>query len=131
MAIKALKSKRDLEDFTESQKQEIMKRDNYSCVFCGRGREHGVELQVDYIKPRDQGGKATIENGETLCAQHNFQKKNHRQTELVKDFSFNYVRQQKLTMIISWRIFVDKFLKSTRKTMLTAQIVWEKITKTR
>ncbi len=88
MAIKALKRKEaGLEgDFTELQKQEIMKRDSYRCVFCGRGREHGVELQVGYIKPKDQGGKATIDNGVTLCAQHNFQKKNYSQTESGKRF---------------------------------------------
>ncbi len=78
--------KRDLEDFTPAQKEEIMKRDNYRCVVCGRGRENGVELQVDHIKPKDQGGKATINNGETLCAQHNFQKKNYKQTESGKRF---------------------------------------------
>jgi predicted restriction endonuclease len=75
---------KELEDFSEAQKQEIMKRDNYRCVVCGRRREEGVELQVDHIKPKDQGGKATIENGETLCAQHNYLKKNFKQTESEK-----------------------------------------------
>jgi len=54
--------KRELEDFTAAQKEAIMKRDNYCCVVCGRSKENGVELQVDHIKPKDQGGKATIEN---------------------------------------------------------------------
>jgi len=64
--------KRELEDFTSAQKEAIMKRDNYRCVICGRGKESGIELQVDHIRPKDQGGRAEIENGETLCAQHNF-----------------------------------------------------------
>ena len=63
-----------------------MKRDNFRCVVCGRGEKDGVELQVDHIKPKDQGGQASIENGETLCAQHNFQKKNYKQTESGKRF---------------------------------------------
>jgi len=74
----------ELEDFTEQQKREILERDEYRCVVCGRGRAEGVELQVDHIKPKDQGGKATIENGQTLCAQHNFIKKNLNATETGK-----------------------------------------------
>lgn len=29
---------RELEDFTQEQKEIIMKRDGYRCVICGRGR---------------------------------------------------------------------------------------------
>jgi len=75
---------RKLEDFTQKQKEEILKRDGYRCVVCGKGRADDVELQVDHIIPKDKGGKATIENGQTLCAPHNFQKKNHDQTEMLK-----------------------------------------------
>jgi hypothetical protein len=75
---------RILEDFTAAQKAEILKRDNYRCVICGRGRDAGVELQVDHIKAKDFGGQAIIENGQTLCAQHNFKKKNYKQTETGK-----------------------------------------------
>jgi predicted restriction endonuclease len=72
---------RDLEDFTAEQKKKILERDNYRCVICGKGRAGGVELHVDHIKPKDKGGKATIENGQTLCSTHNFRKKNYSQTE--------------------------------------------------
>ena len=48
---KAVK-RRDLEDFTPTQKSQILKRDGYKCVICGRGLEDGVELQVDHIKPK-------------------------------------------------------------------------------
>ena len=68
--------KRELEDFTAAQKEAILKRDGYKCVICGRGEKDGVELHVDHIKPKDLGGEATIENGQTLCSQHNFMKKN-------------------------------------------------------
>ena len=67
---------RNLEDFSAAQKAKILKRDGYKCVICGRGKKEGVDLQVDHIKPKDFGGEATIENGQTLCAQHNFIKKN-------------------------------------------------------
>jgi len=76
--------KRDLEDFPESMKKKILKRDDYRCVICGRGRKEGVDLHVDHIKPKDFGGKATLENGQTLCGQHNMLKKNFKQTETGK-----------------------------------------------
>ena len=77
-------TKRDLEDFTPAQKKQILDKDSYRCVVCGKGLKDGVTLHVDHIKAKDHNGKATIENGQTLCAQHNFQKKNSGQTEIGK-----------------------------------------------
>ncbi len=79
-----LQSQRLLEDFTSNQKKFILERDGYKCVICGRGRENGIELHIDHIKPKEFGGQATVENGQTLCAQHNFQKKTLKQTETGK-----------------------------------------------
>ncbi|HPP87875.1 MAG TPA: HNH endonuclease signature motif containing protein [bacterium] len=76
--------KRDLEDFTPEQKKIILERDGFKCVVCGRGRKDGVELHVDHIKPKEFDGKSKIENGQTLCAQHNFMKKTLKQTETGK-----------------------------------------------
>ena len=56
----------------------------HKCVICGKGKKDGIDLHVDHIKPKDKGGKATIENGQTLCAPHNFRKKNYKQTETGK-----------------------------------------------
>lgn len=75
---------RNLEDFTPTLKKAIFERDNYRCVICGRGPEDGVDIHVDHIKPKDFEGKATFENGQTLCSQHNFLKKNFKQTETGK-----------------------------------------------
>ena len=74
----------ELEDFTPAQREQIFKRDDYRCVICGKGKRDGIEIQADHIKPKDLGGKATIENGQTLCATHNFRKKNLKQTETGK-----------------------------------------------
>lgn len=76
--------KRSLYDFDQKTKEAILKRDEYRCVVCGRGAAEGVELHVDHIKPKDKGGNAILENGQTLCARHNFQKKNLKQTETGK-----------------------------------------------
>jgi hypothetical protein len=69
-----LEGNKDLEDFTQSQKEIILKRDDYRCVICGKGKKDGVELHVDHIKPKDLGGAATLENGQTICYSH-FQEK--------------------------------------------------------
>lgn len=73
--VTMLVNKRELEDFTASQKRVILEKDNYKCVLCGKGKKDGVELHIDHIIPKDLGGKATIENGQVLCSQHNFLKK--------------------------------------------------------
>lgn len=77
---------RDLEDFNPAVKEAIFKRDGYKCVVCRRGREEGEELHADHIKPKDKGGRPTLENGQTLCGQHNYLKKNYNQTETGKRF---------------------------------------------
>lgn len=79
-------NKRILFEFTNSIKEEIFKRDGYKCVICGRGIADGVEIHADHKIPLDKGGSNTIENGQTLCSEHNFLKKNYSQTELGKRF---------------------------------------------
>jgi predicted restriction endonuclease len=118
--------KRDLEDFTSAQREAIMKRDNYRCVVCGRGTANGVELQVDHIKPKDQGGKATIENGETLCAQHNFLKKNFGQTEFGKLFFIHLYESAKKNNDKAMQNFVKQVLEVYEKNNVDGHIEWKK-----
>ena len=74
----------ELDDFTPAERELILERDGYKCVTCGLGRESGLELHIDHIKPRSLGGQGTLENGQTLCSRHNFIKKNYSQTETGK-----------------------------------------------
>ena len=76
----AVKQK-ELEDFTPEQKKQIFERDGYRCVQCGRRKDQGYELHADHRVPKDKGGKATVDNGQTLCSVCNFRKKNYGQTE--------------------------------------------------
>ncbi|MFQ5825605.1 MAG: HNH endonuclease [bacterium] len=76
----------ELFEFPPNVKEEIFKRDNYRCVVCGRGREDGVEIVADHIKPKDKGGTNDAENGQTLCTEHNLLKKNYSQTEAGKRY---------------------------------------------
>jgi len=75
-----------LEDFPDDVKDAIFKRDGCKCVVCGRGREDGVEICADHRKPKDKGGLSTVENGQTLCTEHNLIKKNYSQTEAGKRY---------------------------------------------
>lgn len=56
----------------------IMKRDNFSCVKCGKSpaKEPNVELHVDHIIPWSKGGETVYENLETLCSDCNLGKSN-------------------------------------------------------
>ena len=45
-------------------------------VKCGRGREDGVKLHVDHIKPVSRGGKSVMSNLQTLCEDCNCGKGN-------------------------------------------------------
>lgn len=76
----------ELWDFPPDIKEKIFKRDNYKCVVCGKGKAEGVELCADHIKPKDKGGDNTIDNGQTLCMEHNLIKKNYSQTETGKRY---------------------------------------------
>lgn len=87
----------ELFDFTHEQVEEIFKNDNYKCVVCGRGRKDGVEICADHIKPKDKGGSNTIDNGQTLCMEHNLLKKNYSQTEAGKRYFIKiYNRAKKI-----------------------------------
>ena len=118
--------KRELEDFSESDKEAIKKRDGYKCVICGLGPENGVELQVDHILPKDKGGRATIDNGQTLCAKHNFIKKNYGQTEMSKKLFVNMYNIAKRNGDERTKEFASAILEVYEKFEIDTHIVWKK-----
>jgi len=83
----------DLWDFPSNVKKAILKRDGYRCIVCRRGEKDGVELVVDHIKPKDKGGTNDIDNGQTLCMEHNLMKKNYSQTEAGKRYFIKIYKQ--------------------------------------
>ncbi|MEK6645974.1 MAG: HNH endonuclease [Candidatus Firestonebacteria bacterium] len=119
-------NQRDLEDFTSKQKEFILKRDGYKCVRCGRGKEDGIELQVDHIKSRYEGGKAIIENGQTLCSQHNFIKKHLKQTETGKKMFIRLYELAKSEKNKELIYFCDDVLKDYEKHNINGHIIWER-----
>jgi predicted restriction endonuclease len=76
----------ELFDFSPKVKEAIFKRDNYRCVVCGRGMQDGVEICADHRVPKDKGGNNSVDNGQTLCMEHNLMKKNYSQTEAGKRY---------------------------------------------
>ena len=117
---------RDLEDFTPEQKEEILKRDNYKCVICGKGKKDGIELQIDHIKPRYLGGKAVIENGQTLCAQHNFIKKSLKQTETGKKMFIRLYELARSEKNEELKKFCSDVLETYEKHNINGHIAWKK-----
>lgn len=61
---------------TRAMRYDVLRRDGFRCVRCGRGREDGVKLHVDHIKPVSRGGKSVMDNLQTLCEDCNCGKGN-------------------------------------------------------
>lgn len=89
----ALVQNRTLYEFSQKVKEHIFERDNYRCVVCGRGKRNGLEIHADHRKAFDRGGSNTLENGQTLCSEHNLLKKRYSQTEFGKKFLIKIYRE--------------------------------------
>ncbi|MCA6070873.1 MAG: HNH endonuclease [Endomicrobium sp.] len=118
-------TKKALDNFTQKQKDDILKRDGYKCVICGKGINDGCELHVDHIKPRDKGGKSTMENGQTLCSQHNFLKKNLNETETGKKMYIRLYELAKKENNEELIKFTADILKVYDKHGINGHIVWK------
>ena len=81
---------------------------------------------MDHIKPKDFGGKATIENGQTLCAQHNFQKKNLKQTETGKKMFIRLYELSKKENYNNLKNFCEEILEVYQKHEINCHIKWKK-----
>lgn len=53
-------------------RQNILKRDNYSCVYCGANQRN--DLTIDHVIPQSKGGKNTWDNLVTACFKCNNKK---------------------------------------------------------
>ena len=80
-------------DFSPDIKEKIFERDKNRCVVCGKGVKDGVEIHADHIRSKNKGGDNSIDNGQTLCTQHNNIKKNYSQTEAGKKYFIKIYEQ--------------------------------------
>jgi len=116
--------KRELEDFTPALKQAIFERDGFKCVICGKGKKDGMEVHADHIMPKDFGGKATFNNGQTLCSQHNFLKKNFKQTETGKKMFIRLYELAKSINDLALVKFCTEVLEVYERNGINGHIVW-------
>ena len=119
-------SKKELDDFTPELKRLILERDGYKCVICGRTEKEGYELHVDHILPKDKGGKATLENGQTLCSICNFRKKNYNQTESGKKMFIKLWETAKRLGDEKTQNFCEEILNTYEKYNINGHIEWKK-----
>lgn len=67
--------KEERRKLSPSIRYDILKRDQFGCVLCGRNpKTDGVRLHVDHIIPVSKGGKTEINNLRTLCEDCNIGK---------------------------------------------------------
>ena len=84
-----------LAPFDKAIKEKIFKRDNYRCVVCRNGQHNRYEIHADHIKPQSMGGTSTLENGQTLCSEHNLMKKRYGTTDFLKKYSKTMLERAK------------------------------------
>ena len=57
---------------------EILKRDKFTCQYCGRSvKKHNIVLVVDHIHPKRKGGEDNSSNFITSCSECNLGKRNN------------------------------------------------------
>lgn len=84
-----------LAPFPPDVKEQIFRRDNYRCVICGNGRHNGYEIHADHIMPQAKSGKSTLENGQTLCSEHNLMKKRYGLMEFLEKYCKDIIEKAK------------------------------------
>lgn len=56
---------------SDSLRYNVLCRDNFCCVLCGKSRKDGVSLEIDHIIPVSKGGRTELDNLQTLCERCN------------------------------------------------------------
>ena len=59
---------------TKQLREQIARRDNYTCQMCGKYMPDGVGLHIDHIIPVAKGGKTVPSNLQVLCSKCNGRK---------------------------------------------------------
>lgn len=78
VAQKNCPSRTTRREISLSLRYEVLKRDGFRCVKCGRSpaTEAGVQLHVDHVLPWANGGETVFANLQCLCSECNLGKSN-------------------------------------------------------
>jgi len=118
--------KNRLDEFSPEVKKMALERDGYKCVICGLGIKDGVELHVDHIIPQDRGGDSTLSNAQILCSEHNFLKKNLKQTETGKKMFIRLYEKAKEEDNFRLMAFCMDILDTFEEHNINGHIEWTK-----
>ncbi len=55
------------EELTPVMRYDVMCRDHFRCVFCGKSASEGYRLFVEYVVPLSEGGETEFDNLRTVC----------------------------------------------------------------
>jgi hypothetical protein len=124
--ILLLGSTREKRDFASDQKKRIFERDGYRCVMCGASLADGIEIQANYIRPKYEGGKATLENGQTLCAQHSFEQQRLNRTNSGKEMFVHLKELAKQQNDKRMKNFCEDILETFEKHGINGHIEWKR-----
>ena len=113
------------QDFSKRQKEAIFRRDDYRCVICGKGNEHGLEIHANHIRPQEYAGYARIENGQTRCAEHRILKDRLVQTESGKTMFTHYLELAENSNNTKLIEFVQEILAVYSKHHINSHIKWK------
>ena len=76
-------SKKQRNLMTPQLREQIARRDNYTCQWCGRYMPDKVGLHIDHIVPVSKGGKSVPSNLQVLCSICNQKKGNKLEGDIV------------------------------------------------
>lgn len=76
--------RKDVRDIPLKLRLEVLKRDKFKCIFCGRSpaTDSGVILHIDHVIPFSKGGKTELRNLQVLCSECNIGKSYSRSPDL-------------------------------------------------
>jgi 5-methylcytosine-specific restriction endonuclease McrA len=93
-------------------RQRILKRDNYECVYCGKNKD----LTIDHIIPKSRGGENTWLNLVTCCSKCNAFKNDRTPEEANMSLRYNPIEPSILNDILNpniksvWEEFKNSFI---------------------
>ena len=101
--------------FSDLLKNKILKRDKYTCQWCGKHQSETTKLAVDHIEPESEGGKGIYENGITLCYKCNNIKKNLKVSSFGKKMFERYLKIAKKNNQETAISFLEEILEVYKK----------------